>query len=90
MEILYNFIAYKNPKIGIFQIMTGEYNGKWVCEDVSILIIGEIDDCYIEKLVDSGHGEWVGDEVIQHIYTIPIGPHKTRFVRWESTQLTLF
>jgi len=91
MEVLYNYKAYPHPRKAIFSIDTNVYgrNG-WVHKDEEHTIIGEDFDCYVTKLLSSGHGEWVGEEVIQRTYILPIGIHKSRLVKWVDTQLELF
>lgn len=83
-KVLYNYIPYEVPKLGVFNITTGEYKlpGGWLLRQDQILIIGESDDCFIEKLQPSSHGEWVGDTVIQTEYILPLGIHKSRLVKW--------
>jgi hypothetical protein len=92
MKPLFEFKAFDQPKLGVFRVETGEYTLPvgWVKKEEEITIIGETDDSFVYKLVPSGHGEWgVGDTVVQHNYILPIGVHKSRFVRWNS-QLNLF
>jgi len=91
MNVLYNYREYENPRKAIFMIDTNEYGPHgWINQEEEHTIIGECDDSYTTKLVPSGHGEWVGDTVIQLTYILPIGIHKSRFVRWIDTQLNLF
>lgn len=84
LSILYNYIPYEVPKLGVFNITSGEYklpNG-WLLNQDEILIIGETDDCYIAKLQPASHGEWVGEEVKKIEYILPLGVHKSRLVKW--------
>jgi len=92
MDILYNYQAYESAKRGLFLIETGEYKlpGGWERALEENSIIGETDDTYVVRLLQSGHGEWVGDTVVQRSYTLPIGINKTRFVKWVNVQLSLF
>ena len=91
MEILYNFKKYDTPKFGIFNITTDEYTSKgWGLKQEKYKIIGEDDETFVYELLESGHGEWVGDKVIQKKYILPIGVHKSRFVKWTSGQLSIF
>ncbi len=92
MKILYDFVAYEVPKKGIFLIETNEYKlpQGWLKKEEEFTIIGETDDCFIDRLLPSCHGEWIGDKVVQRKFILPIGVHKSRFVRWTSGQLTLF
>jgi hypothetical protein len=64
--------------------------GGWKQKHEAYTIIGETDLHFIYRLQESGHGEWVGDKVIQHQYILPIGIHKSRLVKWMDQQLTLF
>lgn len=88
--ILYNFKKYDIPVMGIFRVETGLY-GKdgWIRKEEQNLIIGETENMYVTKLYESGHGEWVGNEIIQHEYILPSGPHKSRLVKWMPTQINL-
>jgi hypothetical protein len=92
MESLYNFKKYKTPRFGIFYIDTNTYKAPmgWIQEETKYKIVGETDDCYVYRLQASGYGEWVGDVVIQKQFILPIGIHKSRFIRWTSGQLSLF
>jgi hypothetical protein len=91
METLNNFKKYSTPKLGIFNIDTNQYKNGWVCEEQKHLIIGEDDYCFVTRLIKGGHGEWVGDVVIERKYILPIGIHKSRLVRWISgLQLEIF
>lgn len=84
MKILYNFIKYDTPKIGVFSVETGEYKALigWVKKEEEASIIGETDNSYVTRLLESQHGEWVGNKVVQHKYILPIGIHKSRLIRW--------
>ena len=84
MEILYNYKPYEVSKVGVFEVETGEYKlpGRWVKREEENIIIGETDDCYVTRLLESGCGEWVGDGVVKREYILPIGLHKTRLIRW--------
>lgn len=87
-----SYSIYEFPKKGIFKITTNEYRFPegWVCKEEEYEIIGETDYGYVYKLIESGYDEWVGNKIIQHSYTLPIYIHKSRFVRWATTQLALF
>lgn len=84
MIIPYGFLEYEVPKTGVFNITTDRYQspGGWVFKEEEHKIIGETEDIYVTRLQDGEHGEWVGDVVKQHKYVLPIGIHKSRFVRW--------
>lgn len=92
MNVENDFVEYSLPKKGVFHVDTNEYKLSvgWLQKEEESLIIGETDDLFVNKLIPSGHGEWVGDIVIQHEYIVCIGYRKSRFVRWVSTQLSLF
>jgi len=94
LPILYNYIPYATPRSGIFSCEkeNGSYtiaNG-WEKEEVECLIIGEDNTSYIYQLKETGHGEWVGNQVIEQRYILPIGIHKSRLLKWTDNQLTLF
>lgn len=88
--IQYGYKAYAEPVAGLFGIDAGEWgvNG-WVVRNDLITIIGETEDTYVYRLLETGHGEWVGEEVIEYEYVLPIGVHKSRLIRWEGIQLLL-
>jgi hypothetical protein len=92
MEILYNFIKYNYPKIGIFELETNVYKPPigWLQKQEEKLIIGEADEMYVYRLQESGHGEWIEDKVVQKTYIMPLGIHKSRLVKWKNSQLSLF
>ncbi len=92
METLCNFQSYPYPKKGLFNITTDEYKfpDGWVLKREIEIIIGETDDTYVNKLIESEHGEWVGNTVVKHKYILPIGIHKSRFIEWQESQLSLF
>lgn len=92
MKVEYGFIEYSEPKLGVFLITTNEYRfpDGWVQKEEEILIIGEDDDSFVHRLLHTQHGEWIGDVVVQRELILPIGVHKSRFVRWQPTQLPLF
>jgi hypothetical protein len=92
MEILYDFKRYPAPRSGVFQITTDEYGPDgWVLKEEVYTIIGETDDIFVSRLEESGHGEWIGEEVVQREYILPIGIHKSRLVTWlPHVQLSLF
>ena len=92
MKTLYNFIKYDTPKVGVFTKETGEYKSPfgWVQTEEKISIIGETDTTYCYRLLETGHGEWVGEKVIHRKYILPIGVHKSRLIKWLPVQLSLF
>lgn len=87
MKVLYNYKPYQFPMTGLFNITTDVYDNGWKLSQEKKLIIGEDDDSYVYQLLNSGHGEWVGEKVIQHKYILPIGIHKSRLVKWVAGQL---
>ena len=78
-------IIYQNPKFGIFNIETNEYDIKigWIQKQEPIRIIGEDSECYIERTYISEMGYWDKDgvrfSILKHS---AIGPHKTRLINW--------
>lgn len=92
MNVLYGFKKYSLPKKGVFSIETNKYYIKigWINTTEESIIIGETDDCYIHKLINSEHGIWEGENVKIEKYILPIGYHKTRLVTWLNNQLSLF
>lgn len=92
MEFSEAYTPYEFTKKGLFSIHVNEYiaGEGWASKQEERTIIGETDDCFIEKLIPSGHGEWIGEKVIEHKYILPIGLHKSRLIRWTYGQLSLF
>lgn len=90
---MYNFKKYSKPKKGIFRVLKtdGNYldNG-WETELLQYTIIGEDSTAYVYKLKESTQGKWVGNKVIKKTYILPIGLHKSNFIKWNTNQLTLF
>jgi hypothetical protein len=87
-----NYQPYEYKKKGLFNVCTGVYQlpEGWLQKQVEREIIGETRLFYVERLVDSSHGEWVGNEVIERKYTLPIGIHRSRLVKWIDNQLEIF
>ena len=86
-----SMIIYKQHREGLFSIHSGKWgvNGWEDVEEVHA-IIGETRDHYITKIIESSIPYW--DEMGRyeaHSCT-PIGIHKSRFIRWMDTQLSLF
>ena len=92
MKIEYGFIEYPEPKTGVFRIDTNQYQLPigWIQREEEHLIIGECPDSYVYILLRSKQGEWIGEVVIEREFILPIGIHKSRFVKWVPTQLTMF
>jgi len=92
MQILYNYKPYAQPKPAIYNHDTNVYKlpDGWLMDQREATIIGETDDCYITRLQPSEHGEWINGEVVKFEYILPIGIHKSRFVRWVELQGRLF
>lgn len=91
----HNYKQYDQPRLGLFRVekSPSEYNilaGGWVTVEESTVIIGEDNDCYIEEIIHSKMGIWRGDKVKEYGYTIRVGPHKSRLIRWIPNQLKLF
>jgi len=57
---------------------------------VKAIIIGETDDCYVTRILDSSYDEWVGDSKRRVTGKICLGYHKTRLIKWEAIQLSIF
>lgn len=90
-EILYNYKQYSTPLIGIFNIDTNVYGDTgWIYKHQQHLIIGETDDCYIHTLKYSEISFWEDDKRWTEKSILPLGIHKTKFVKWISQQLDLF
>lgn len=85
------FVKYDSPRKGIFNIHSGIYgkNG-WEQRKEERTIIGETETSFVERISKSTFGFWVGSRKIKRRYTIPVGLHKSRLVKWIPSQLELF
>jgi len=87
IPILYDFAKYDSPRKGLFRVekYNGEYSseGVWEIEEKELIIIGEIDINYVEKLVTYNENK-------NKTYLLPIGVHKSRLIKWCNIQLTMF
>jgi hypothetical protein len=92
--ILYGFKKYPQPRKALFLVdkEDGGYSlpGGWETELEEILIIGESNNCFVHRLLETERGEWVGKKVVKTKLVLPIGVHKSRLVRWTSGQLEIF
>jgi len=80
--ILYNFVKYDVPRKAIYEQDTNKYKNGWVQKEVETTVIGEAKQTYVERLLESSSGEWVGDKVVTKEFILPLGFHKSRLVRW--------
>lgn len=89
--ILYNFIQYDTPRYATYNHPTNEYEllKGWLSEPKTVLVIGETKDTFVTELKPSEHGEWTEKKIL-YKYILPLGFHKSRLIKWEETQLTLF
>ncbi|HAY3555762.1 hypothetical protein [Elizabethkingia anophelis] len=89
--ILYSFVPYDTPLLALYKHSTDEYKlpEGWLNTPKIVLVIGETKDSFITELRPSEHGEWK-DLRILYKYILPLGFHKSRFIQWEETQLSLF
>ena len=88
-----DFIKYDREKKGSFSVEKepAEYNSKgWAMVPVNAIIISETDDCYVTRILDSKYDEWVGDAKKTVTGKICLGYHKSRLIKWEAMQLSLF
>ncbi len=69
---------------GVFNVETNVYKLPigWLQKPEEIRIIGETDEWYVYKLLESEYGEWVGPIVIKRFYIHRIGIHKSRLSHW--------
>jgi hypothetical protein len=90
----YQYEAYPEKRIGVFRVekKPSEYRlpEGWVMVEEQRTIIGESNDCYVTRLLKSELGFWQGDEIVTEYSTLPLGLHKSRFVKWLPVQLSLF
>ena len=92
----HEFKKYDIPKVGFFRVEkpNGKYilPGGWEQIVEKHLIIGEDDTTYINGLQPYEEGRWIGEEYVENYKQciLPIGIHKSRLIKWEPTQLSLF
>jgi hypothetical protein len=77
-----DFIKYDSPKKGSFWVLS-EQKGR-VQVPVNAIIIGETDDCYVTRILDSTYDERVGDAKKTVTGKILLAYHKTRLIKWEA------
>jgi len=91
-------IRYQHPKTGLFDIHEGswdkEKNG-WKIVQEERTIIGETKDSFITRFLETSCGysdmtDYGGFPAHTAYYTLAIGVHKSRFIKWIPTQITLF
>ena len=89
-----NFTKYDQPRKGTFSVHKTDpaiYNKNgWVCVPVQDTIIGEDEDTYVTRILDSSYDEWVGDTKRTVKGKICMGYHKSRLIKWDAVQLSLF
>jgi hypothetical protein len=84
-------VRYEHPRKAIFNVTTDEYGPDgWIEVEEEKTIIGEVDIGYIYGFITTGHGMWEGDDRYQVEYTSANWIHRSRFVRWVTTQTELF
>lgn len=99
MEILYNYIPYKHPKLGVFSITGDKWvdnpergYGGWEVIEREEYIIGESDDSYTTKLVKHRICDTSAPNYNETVL-LPLGIHKSRLIKWKTSpgdQLKLF
>lgn len=85
-------INYKQHRIGIFRIDTNVYdvNVGWIHREEERVIIGETLYSYTYEYLTTSCGYWDDLGRYTAYYTMALGIHKSRFVKWKETQMTLF
>lgn len=85
-------IRYKIAKKAIYLTVTDEYdiNEGWLHEQREAMVVGETKDCYITEFKDTKIGYWDEMGKYETWLTMSIGFHKSRFIKWCTTQLELF
>lgn len=92
--ILYNFIPYDMPRLATYSHPGNKYDlkkGGWQNIPKTVLVIGEDEHSFITELrpSESEEGEWT-DKYVLYKFILPLGFHKSRLIKWEDTQLSLF
>lgn len=85
IDLKENYKPFKVPKNGIFNIDAEFYDikeFKWTQKQETRTIIGETNDSFICKLLPSGHGEFINGKHVFFEYLLPLGVHKSRFIKW--------
>jgi len=88
-----DFKKYPQPLTGLFHILKedGEYSAAgWVQVETKAKIIGETHLNFVTGWQNLEYGEWIGDQVTTIKKVIPLGIHKSRFIKWLPAQLSLF
>lgn len=84
-------VRYQYPKSGKFWVPSEDYSLKDGWEKVGeVEVIGEADDLYITRFYQSEIPYWDQFGKYMAISTAIVGIHKSRFIQWLDTQLTLF
>lgn len=91
-------IRYQHPKTGLFSFHEGTWdkaNNCWKNVQEERTIIGETQDNYITEFIEtscdySDMTDYGGFAAHTAYYTLSIGPHKSRFIKWIPTQIKLF
>jgi hypothetical protein len=87
-------IRYAQHKKGLFNIDTNVYDvtGErgWIQKEEESVIVGETYDCYITRFLTTSTGYWDDNGKYEAHYTMAIGIHKSRFIKWLPFQIKLF
>ncbi len=82
---------YKTPRKAIYNSPEGKYHPVkgWLQVEREVLVLGETDSIYITEIRESSltHNDELGCYTSQ--YCFPVGFHKSRLVKWVTTQLEL-
>lgn len=89
-----DFKEFKEFKTGVFFVEKEPFEyvapGGWKNAVEKQIIIGETKILFVTQLIKTETGRWEGKTLITEKHIVPIGIHKSRLIRWETSQLSLF
>lgn len=90
-KIHQGMLIYKTPRKAIYNSHEGKYHPVkgWLQVEREVLVIGETADNYVYEFQESSCPHW--DELGRYTthYCFAVGFHKSRLVKWVTTQLQL-
>lgn len=94
LPILFGFKRYGTPKVGLFSVekRNGIYSLTTGLEQEikEYSIIGEDSTSYVYRLQPTDEGRYVGNKIVRKQFILPIGIHKSRLLKWKTSQLSMF
>ena len=86
------FERYPFPRVAVYNRPGEKYNlpGGWQDTPTDALVIGETEDEYVTKIMESETSYWDEYGRYNASYCYPFGFHKSRFIEWKEAQVALF